>query len=226
MHERAARCQGARAVVASPAVPSVRPALRRAARVLAAAAVLGLLAAGAATQPLMDLNELALRWTRGDWASPLVCEHDGRARRGLRRVLVTAGPRDRPPLSNKLSFVALKLPGGARCYTDTGEDQPDVAGSLVYHLEGISRPDLATRQFQETLEREGGFRFDVRAGVLQVGERKVDFAGGTARFEPVRRGSDAWRRLQDLEGPHKLALVLEAGDGTRLAFDLVQAGAR
>jgi hypothetical protein len=204
----------------------VRPASRRAARLLAAGAALGLLGAGALAQPLMDLNELALRWTRGDWASPLVCELDGKAARGLRRLLVTAGPKDRPPLSNKLSFVSMHLPSGARCYSDTGEAQPDVAGSLLYFLDSISRPDLATREFQETLEREGGFRFDVRSGVLQVGERKVDFAGGSARFEPVRRGSDAWRRLQDLQGEHKLALLLEAKDGTRLALDLVQAGAR
>jgi hypothetical protein len=198
---------------------------RRAARLAAAVAVVWLLAGGAAAQPMMDLNEMALRWTRGDWAAPLVCELGGEPRRGLRRLLVSAGPRERLPVSNKLSFVAMKLPAGARCYVDTGESQPDVAGSLLYHLEGISRPDLAGREFQETLEREGGFRFDVRAGVLQVDGRKVDFAGGSARFEPVRPGSDSWRRLGDLAG-RKLALVVEAPDGTRLGFDLVQAGER
>ena len=226
MPERAARCQAAPLVVASAAVRSARPAPRRTARALAAALALGLLAARAGAQPMLDLNELALRWTRGEWASPLVCDRDGRVARGVRRILVDAGPRDRPPASNKLSFVAMKLPTGVRCYTDTGEAQPDVAGSLVYHLEGISRPDLAAREFQETLQREGGFAFAVRSGVLQVAERKVDFAGATARFEPVRRGSDAARRLQDFEGPHKLSLVVEARDGTRLAFDLVQADAR
>lgn len=213
-------------MVASAAVRSARSAFRRARRVLPAAAVLAWLGAAATAQPMLDLNEMALRWTQGDWASPLVCEQEGRSARGLRRLLVVPGPRDRPPPSNKLTFIGMKLPAGVRCYTDTGEDQPDVAGSLVYHLEGISRPDLATREFQETLQREGGFRFSVRSGVLHVGDRKVDFAGGTARFEPVRRGSDAWRRLQDLEGVHKLSLVLEAGDGTRLSFDLVQADRR
>jgi hypothetical protein len=185
-----------------------------------------LLAASAAAQTLVDLNELALRLTRGDWASPLVCENQGRALRGLRRVLVTAGPRDARPPSNKLAFVPMNLPAGTRCYTDTGETQPDLAGSLLFHLEGISRPDLATRQFHETLEREGGFTFAVSAGVIQVDGRKVDFEKGTARFEPVRRGSDAWRRLQDLEGPEKLALTLVARDGTRLAVDLALAHAR
>src|SRR4029450_11694833 len=120
----------------------------------------------------------------------------------------------------------MGLPAGVHCYTDTGETQPDVVGSLLYHLEGISRPDLATHQFQETLQREGGFAFSISAGVLQVDGRKVDFGDGTARFAPVRRGSDAWRRLQDLEGTHKLSLALEARDGTRLAVDLVQARPR
>jgi hypothetical protein len=185
-----------------------------------------LLAPSAGAQPLLDLNELALGWTRGEWASPLVCEREGQAQRGLRRVLVTAGPRDARPPSNRLSFVAMKLPDGVRCYSDTGETQPDVVGSLLFHLEGISRPDLATHEFQETLQREGGFAFSVTTGVLQLDGRKVDFHEGTARFEPVRRGTDAWRRLQDLEGAHKLSLTLEARDGTRLAVDLVQARPR
>lgn len=204
-------------MVASRAVP-----VRR----LALLAACWLAPAAAAAQPMLDLNELALHWTRGDWASPLVCEQEGKAQRGLRRVLVTPGPRDRRPPSNKLTFVSMKMPAGARCYTDTGDTQPDAVGSLVFHLEGISRPDLATHQFQEVLEREGGFAFTVTSGVLQLDGRKVDFADGSARFEPVRRGSDAWRRLQDLKGPHKLLLTLEAPDGTRLAVDLVQAAPR
>jgi hypothetical protein len=175
---------------------------------------------------MVDLNDLALRFTRGDWASPLVCEREGRALRGLRRVLVTQGPHDARPPANKLAFVPMQLPTGTRCYTDTGEAQPDLAGSLVFHLEGISRPDLATRQFQETLEREGGFSFAVTSGVLQVDGRKVDFEKGKARFEPVRRGTDAWRRLQDFEGPQKLALTIEAPDGTRVAVDLALARPR
>lgn len=207
-------------MVASRAVPLTRPA--RLAAALAAA--LGL-AAAAGAQELADLNEIALRWTRGQWASPLLCEKEGEAHRGLRRVVISAGSRDeRPPPPNKLVFYPMKLPAGVRCYTDTGEAQPDVAGWLTFHLENISRPDLGTRQFQEALQRDGGFRFTVRAGHVEVDGKLVEFAGGSARFDAVRRGSDAWRRLQDLPSPHKLSLTLEARDGTRLIFDLALTG--
>jgi len=212
-------------VVASLAVPpplrSAPPRSPRRARALALAAALGLAASAAGGQDLADQNEMALRWTRGEWASPLLCEQAGEARRGLRRVVISAGSLDeRPPRPNKLVFFPMKLPEGVRCYTDTGEPQPDVAGALTFHLESISRPDLGTREFQETLQREGGFGFAVRTGQLQVDGRRVDFAGGKARFDAVRRGSDAARRLRDLDAPHKLSLVLEAPDGTRLALDL------
>jgi len=194
--------------------------------VLAAfAAALALAASSALAEDLADLNEIALRWTRGQWASPLLCERDGAARRGLRRVVIEAGSRDeRPPRPNKLVFHPMRLPEGVRCYTDTGEPQPDLAGALLFHLEGISRPDLGARDFQDVLQREGGFGFVVRAGQLQVDGKRVDFAGGKARFDAVRRGSDASRRLQDFDAPHKLSLTLEAPDGTRVALDLALAG--
>jgi hypothetical protein len=126
------------------------------------------------------------------------------------------------PRSNKLVFEPLELPPGAHCTIDTGERQPDVAGALVFHLEGHSRPDISDHDFQEALQREGGFDFKVKSGVLQVDGLGVDFAAGRARFQLVRRGSDAWRRLQDWPDAHKLVLTLEAKDGTRLAFDLVR----
>jgi hypothetical protein len=42
----------------------------------------------------------------------------------------------------------------------------------------------------------------------------------------VQRGSDAYRRLADFGQRRKLHLLLEAPDGTRLGFDLVQFGLR
>lgn len=173
---------------------------------------------------MADLNELALQFTRGAWASPLVCEHEGKAQRGLRRLMVTKASANVLPPSNKLVFYPMQVPPEIRCYADTGEAQPDVSGSLIFHREGFSRPDLASREFQEVLERDGGFSFEIRAGTLRVAERKVDFRDGKACFALVRPGSDAARRLGDLEGRRKLTLTLEASDGTRLAFDLAQAG--
>jgi hypothetical protein len=211
-------------VRAEPATP-VRPGPGRS-RALGAAALALALAASAArpapAQPLRDLNDLARAWTYGEWATPLVCELAGEPRRGLRRVLIGPASRDLVPRANKLVFEPLQLPAGARCTIDTGEVQPEIAGALFFHLEGHSRPDISDHDFQEALERDGGFAFKVKRGTLQVDGRGVDFAGGSARFERARPGTDAWRRLQDLPSPQKVVLTLEAKDGTRLAFDLVR----
>jgi hypothetical protein len=188
--------------------------------VLALAA--GLAAGPGAAQELRDLNDLARAWTYGEWATPLVCELGGEPRRGLRRILVGPASRDLVPRSNKLVFEPLRLPPGAGCTIDTGERQPDVAGALVFYLEGHSRPDISDHDFQEAIQREGGFEFKVTRGTLQVDQQPVDFASGRARFALARPGSDAWRRLQDLPGPRKVVLTLEAKDGTTLSFDLVR----
>lgn len=214
-------------MVASGAVRSAPPTpapsgCRRALFFLAALALAGPLARAALAQPQRDLNDLARAWTYGEWATPLVCELGGEPRRGLRRILVGPASRDLVPRSNKLVFEPLKLPAGARCTLDTGEVQPDVAGAVFFHLEGHSRPDISDHDFQEALQRQGGFRFKVKRGTLQIDGRGVDFAGGSARFERAAPGTDAWRRLQDLPSPHKLVLTLEAQDGTRLAFDLAR----
>jgi hypothetical protein len=199
------------------------PASSALARVVAAwLLVLAVSASAASAQELRDLNDLARAWTYGQWATPLICELNGEARRGLRRVLVGPASRDLVPRSNKLVFEPLKLPPGAACTIDTGERQPDVAGAVYFHLEGHSRPDISDHDFQEALQRDGGFVFKVTKGTLQIDQRPVDFASGRARFELARRGTDAWRRLSDLPGAAKLVLTLEAKDGTRLAFDLVR----
>jgi hypothetical protein len=175
-------------------------------------------------QPEIDLNQMALRFTQGAWASPLVCEHDGEARRGLRRVRVSAAPDDVIPPSNHMIIYPMGIPAGVRCYIDTGETQVEVAGSLTFHLEGFSRPDLAPREFSETLQRDGGFTFAIKSGSLDVGGKRVAFAGGKARFTLVRPGTDSFKRLADIEAPHKLALALTAPDGTSVALDLAMVG--
>jgi len=212
-------------VVAWRAVRTRRPAWRRAARIAALAGVAGAASAiPAAAQPELDLNEMALRFTQGAYASPLTCEHEGSARRGLRRLRIDAASKDMIPPSNHLVVYPMGIPEGVRCYLDTGETQVDVAGSVTYHLEGFSRPDLAPREFQETLQRDGGFTFSIKAGSLDVGGKRVEFAGGKARFTIVRPGTDAWKRLKDVEAPLKLTLSLDAPDGTEVAFDLGMVG--
>jgi hypothetical protein len=197
----------------------IRPtAWRRAARI--AAVAVSLAGSPAAAQPELDLNEMALRFTQGQYAAPLTCEHEGKSRRGLRRLRVDPASKDTIPPANHLVVYPLRIPEGVRCYLDTGEAQVDVAGSITYHLEGFSRPDLAPREFQEKLQRDGGFTFTIKAGSLDVAGKRVEFKGGTARFSLVRPGTDPWKRLQDLDSPLKLTMTLDAPDGTQVAFDL------
>ena len=161
----------------------------------------------ASAQPELDLNEMALRFTQGQYAAPLTCEHEGKRGAGLRRVRIDPASKDLTPPANHLIVYPLRIPEGVRCYLDTGEVQVDVAGSVTYHLEGFSRPDLAPREFQETIQREGGFTFTIKSGSLDVAGKRVEFAGGKARFSIVRPGTDPWKRLQDLDAPLKLTLV-------------------
>lgn len=221
---RAVRRSPARSLARALRAAGDARAAARARPVCALALAIALLAAtgAAAADALRDLNDLARAWTYGEWATPLVCTLDGEPRRGLRRLLVGPASRDLVPRSNKLVFEPLELPPGAHCTIDTGERQPEVEGFLLFHLEGHSRPDISDHDFQEALQRDGGFAFKVKRGVLQIDDRAVDFAAGRARFELARRGSDAWRRLQDWPDAPKLVLTLEAKDGTRLAFDLVR----
>jgi hypothetical protein len=180
------------------------------------------------------LNELALEWARGEYRAPLICEIDGIPHRALRRVLVSPGPRYARTSMNRLALFDLEAPEGTRCHDETGGEEPNAIGSLALALEAHSRPDTARRDFDTALRREGGFDFRIRAGRLRLGAPgeetstlpEVDFSGGTARIRKVKRGSDAFRRLAEFGQLRKLSLVLEARDGTRLSFDLVQFGVR
>jgi len=180
--------------------------------------------------PRPGLNELALEWTRGEYRAPLICEIEGVPYRALRRILVTPGPREARPPVIRLALFDLEAPEGTRCHDERGGEQPNAIGSLALLLEVRARPDTAQREFDLALRKEGGFEFQIRAGRLRLGEpgaaastlREVDFSGGTADIRKVDRGSDAYRRLAEFGQRRKLSLVLEAPDGTRLSFDLVQ----
>jgi hypothetical protein len=135
---------------------------------------------------------------------------------------------------NRLALFDLEAPEGTRCHDETGGEQPNAIGSLALVLGVRARPDTAQRDFALALRREGGFQFQIRTGRLRLGApggaasalREVDFSGGTADLRKVDRGSDAFRRLVEFGERRKLSLVLEAPDGTRLSFDLVQFGLR
>jgi hypothetical protein len=178
-----------------------------------------------------DENMLALLWSRGDFRAPLVCEIEGEAHRGFRRVLVEAGPPQVAPEVNRLRFYDLEVPPGSKCVTETRGDSPNVLGVISFLRRGRSRPDTAQRDFSASLRKDGGFSFEVVSGRLRIGPsedpealRVVDFRRGEVRFEEIRRGSDAWRRLADLPASRKLKLRLKAKDGTLLEFDLISLG--
>ena len=211
----------------------------RAARGLAAASLVlavGTTARPASAQPpqSIDLNFLAIEWSRGTYGSPLLCEVEGNTVRAIRRLLIApeAGS-DRGPV-NRIQFPDPEARGATRCFSELGGDEPLVSGTLLISLPGRSRPDTASYDLESTLKREGGFDFDVREGTLAVRgwgpgsetPATVDFAGGVAKLHQVKPGSDAERLLRDFSSKRKLSLVLEAKDGTVLRFDLFQIGGR
>ncbi len=190
--------------------------------------------AGSQRAPDIDVRHLALTWARGEYRAPLTCDIDGAPRRGLRRVIVSAGPRHTREPSNRLSLFDLEVPEGTRCYTETGQVEPNAIGSIYFSLEGYTRPDTAQHDFQAELRREGGFDFSVRKGRLRLGPAseapetlpEVDFAGGRLKISRVKPHTDAFRRLAGYGAPRMLLLRLEAPDGTRVDLDLIQSGAR
>lgn len=181
-----------------------------------------------------DLNDLALEWTRGQFAAPLLCEVKGVPTRGLRRLLIAPDPRATRPRANRLRVFDLELEDASRCFDELGAEEFNLVGALSLTLPGRSRPDSARRDFAAALRRENGFDFRIREGRLRVAPvggaetqpRVVDFADGLARVRNVERGSDAARRLREFEGGRRLSLMLEAKDGTTLRFDMVQYATR
>ena len=190
--------------------------------------------ADAQAGPEGDLNQLALQWATGRYASPLVCEFDDTPRRGLRRVVITSGPPHIRPAIDRIVFVDLDAAAASRCFTDLGQSVANVLGSIEIRLSGHSRPDTAAREFTIALRREHGFEFDIITGTLRFEEvgpdapppRTIDFAGGKARIHLVKPGSDLARLLKDFPGVRKLLLELEAEAGERLRLPLFHAPAR
>ena len=185
---------------------------------------LGSIPGWAQSGPQPDLNQLALQWARGSYASPVHCEFSGVARRGIRRVAVTPGLEQRIPAVGRILFADLEASEASRCFTELEPSVPNVTGSLEIRLPGASRRDTARRDLSATLRREGGFEFDIVSGRLafqQVGPQpppaqRIDFSGGKARLHRVRRGSDDARLLSEFPGPRKLTLELSATGGESL----------
>jgi hypothetical protein len=192
---------------------------------------LGLLACALAFgADAQGVRELAFAWVQGDFRAPLTCTVDGAARQALRRVRVNPGPREAARPTQRLTFHDLEAPPGTRCASISGQPEPNVAGTLDLVWDARTRPDTGEVDFRNTLRREGGFAFKVESGSLRVGpseagkagERVIDFAGGTARFERVVPGSDAARRTAGFGAHRQLVLRVEAPGQSALAFDLIE----
>jgi hypothetical protein len=177
-----------------------------------------------------DLVDLVLGYARGSWRSPVLCTFGGVARRGLRRVLVVAGPPQSEQRVDRLTFFDLEAREAERCSTALGGEAPNVIGSLLLGYTPLRpRSDTPERDFREAL-RAGALALHVVGGRLRIGPTsaapdalpQVDFAGGRAELAPVEPGSDAARVLRDFGPRRSVWLRLEAADGTRLELPLVE----
>lgn len=185
-------------------------------------ALLWLLLPVAAHGQAPGLNEMALQWARGRYASPVICDIEGEPISGVRRLLIAPGPRHSLPPVARVLFSDLEVDGAARCFDSLGRAQPNVEGSVEFRLTKRSRPDLAQREFSTALRRDRGFDFDITKGILRittvgVGSEPadVDFTGGQALLHTVAKGSDTERLLSPFPTPRRLLLILKSKDGER-----------
>lgn len=189
--------------------------------------LLGAIVALASPAQTQGVRELAFAWAEGDYRAPLTCTIEEVPRQALRRVLIAPRKRTAARPGVRVTFFDLEAPEGTRCSSVSGADEPNVRGTVELVWDGRSKPDTGTVDFRNTLRREGGFDLVVDRGRLQIAPtdgsepaRIVDFAGGTARLEAVRPGSDAARRLAAFGGSAQKVLRLETADLPPLVFDL------
>lgn len=206
-----------------------RPA-RPVARLAAALALLAAVAAPAPASAGPGVTDYVLAWLRGGWRSPLLCTFAGETRQGVRRIVITEGPRQVERPVDRITFSALEAQGAERCRNPLGGDAPNLAGSLlVGYTPRRPHSDTPERDFQRLL-KEGRFDLEIVAGRLRMGATseapgalpEVDFAGGRAEVGEIAEGSDAARVLVDFGPRRRLWLALEAPDGTRVELPLVQ----
>lgn len=173
-----------------------------------------------------SLNDLVLSWIQGNYASPLICRIDGRAERGLRRILIEPGSSKSHPAKGSIRFVDLEAAGAARCFTEIGGATPNITGELWVRHPVTKRRATAARDFKAELRRKRGFELDIVEGRLQLTEigadpprtESLDFRGGKLRMHVLRQGSDGLRLLKDLPSPRKLMLEIETRTGRKFSF--------
>lgn len=177
-----------------------------------------------------DAVDLALAWSRGAFASSVVCRFGERAERGLRRVLIAKGPRTSEQRVNRVQFFDLEATGSNGCLDELGAEEPNVIGAIyVTHKSRRPHSDTPERDLKQDLER-GPLEYEIVSGRLRVGSasqppdalRDVDFGGGKLRIGMIEPNSDDARRIADLAGMRQLRLEAVAEDDTRIVLPLVE----
>ena len=177
-----------------------------------------------------DTVDLALAWARGGYASPVICRFGDKVERGIRRIVISPGPRSVERRVDRVNFVDLGASGGTRCHDELGVEEQNVVGTLlIAYTAKRPRSDTPQRDLEQEL-KSGPLTFDIVGGKLRLGAAtqaaeslpEVDFEGGKLRLGMVERGSDDARRLSDFASERRLRLEAEARDGTRFAMPLVE----
>lgn len=176
------------------------------------------------------LGTLALRWTEGAFLAPIVCQTPDGPKRVNRRLRIRKSRRTEYREMNEITFFPLDIEEATRCFTELGNEQPDIRGSLRIAFPDQIRPDIAQHDFDSALKRAGGFDFAVPSGSLRISGldaqdgRVLRVDQGEVKIYQVRRGTDAARVLADWGDRPKRLLTIEAKDGTRIELQTVWIG--
>lgn len=173
-----------------------------------------------------SLNDLVLAWMQGNYATPLYCKIDGKAQRGLRRILIETDSRKSQSGQALVRFVDLEAEDASRCFTEIGGSSPNITGELVVRHPTTKLRDTAMRDFKVELRRRRGYELEIVSGRLLVSEigvaaaaaESLDFRGGKMRIHLLRPNSDGIRLLETLPSPRKVRLEFETRKGRTLSF--------
>jgi hypothetical protein len=178
----------------------------------------------------MRPQEVEVSVLNGTAVPGLAARFGDKVERGIRRVVIGAGPRSVEQRVDRVSFVDLGASGGTRCHDELGVEEKNVAGSLlIAYTPKRPRSDTPQRDFEQEL-KAGPLPFAIVAGKLRIGDAtqppeslpEVDFEGGKLSLAILERGSDDARRLGDLGGERRLRIEVESRDGTRFGMPLVE----
>lgn len=181
-----------------------------------------------AQSPRLSLNDLALDWIRGEYASPLLCSINGKPERGIRRIEIEPLPSSQAATRGRIRFLDIEADEATRCFTELGALAPNLLGEIEIRNVSTKPRATARRDFKAELRRNKGFEFDIVDGQLTVVEvragddriEEVDLKGGHVRVALIRRGSDTARVLAGLGNRRHLLLEIKGPSGFEIRLPL------